>query len=212
MFIYPTYEGAEEAVLAVIDCPPHKIGLWLPKRMSMNRVIEEFKRVSGLDGEWEGQVVQEGNPRTVKAILKIAPSVPLALMVEYIEDRVFSGTKLSDGLILATATPQETIAQALNGETGVTGSWEVQISGEATDIAPKTIVAKPVIPLETRRPLPPDIHGFTAIEWEGEARVGNKEIGCRGGETPGQQITLVVNSFKKAMSITAPHATRPSRG
>jgi hypothetical protein len=159
------YESVDEAILTVIDCPPHKIGFWLPKRMAMPRVIEEFQKLSGIGGEWEGQVVQEGSPRVIKAILKVPPPICPGSNAELVQARVFFGTKLSEGVIKIQVTVEEALQIAINAEREtITGQWRIQMSSEGTATASRTILAEPVLPVEKRRPLPPDIHSFVAIE------------------------------------------------
>jgi hypothetical protein len=172
-------------------------------KMSMARVIEEFQRISGLDGQWEGRVVKEGGPPMVNAILKVRPSVPPAPVEQYVQARVFFGTKMIEGLILPSATEQDAIETALRVATDVKGKWEVQISSEATEKTPRTEVARPVVAQEVRAPLPADLHSFTAIEWMDNKRIGFREISCRRGETPDEQLELVAHMFGKVMEISS---------
>jgi hypothetical protein len=99
--------------------------------MSMGMVVEEFKKVSRLNGEWEGQVVQEGNPRLIKAILKVTPSTPPGPDKELMRTRVFFVTKLSEGIITPNETPEEILATALTGEEEIAGEWVVQMRTSA---------------------------------------------------------------------------------
>jgi hypothetical protein len=41
----------------------------------------------------------------------------------------------------------------------------------------------------------------TFIEWTGGVRTGFKEIGCKGGKTPDEQVTLVAHKFGRVMEI-----------
>jgi hypothetical protein len=40
------FKREDKAVHTIIDCPRHMISLWLPKKMSMTMVIEEFQKIT----------------------------------------------------------------------------------------------------------------------------------------------------------------------
>jgi hypothetical protein len=99
--------------------------------MAVDRIIEEFQRQSGIDGEWVGQEVREGSPRTVRAIMKTAPPGPSRTEAELMQARVFFGTKLSEGMIEPRVSEEEALAIAIEAEKEtVTGKWRIQMSNE----------------------------------------------------------------------------------
>jgi hypothetical protein len=56
--------------------------------------------------------------------------------------------------------------------------------------------------VETRCPLPQEIHDFVAIEWVKDKRVEVHRIRCSGGENPDQQIALIAHKLGREMEIS----------
>jgi hypothetical protein len=60
----------------IVMANPHKVTLCIPKDATVERVIEVFKKRTGIAGRWEGRVTSDLAPRVVGIAPVVAPAVP----------------------------------------------------------------------------------------------------------------------------------------
>jgi hypothetical protein len=154
----------KERVITLIVTNPHQVTICLPKNASVERIIEVFKKRTGIDGTWEGRVTSDLVPLVVEIVPVVAPTVRCGQSRALAETRVFFRTL--EALLDAIITPEEALVQARrNLKLGE--EWVLDRSIAQSKKTPRTVIAKWVGEKLIRQPLPDTITSFVATHVDG---------------------------------------------
>jgi hypothetical protein len=164
-----------EKIMTQIKAGPHLVTLCLAKDASMERVIEVLRRRTGISGQWQGRVEQEGDAtKSIPRMIELAPinvTAPPNLPGAMTEARVFFGTLERKGSCSADLSDDAMLAHFAR-EAKMDQFWEVDRSWPGSNKAPPTVVAKRNEPKPMRQALPNTIDFFIAHHVEGESPSG----------------------------------------
>jgi hypothetical protein len=190
-----------ERVITVIIASPHKVTLCLPKNATVERIIESFKKRTGIDGTWEGRITSEGIPRIVEIVPIVQPTVPYGPSRVMEETHIFFGTLEHKALFDSLTTPKEALAQATrNLKLG--DDWLMEKSMNKSKKFPRTVIPKWTGEKPIRQALPTSITSFIATYVEKRRKIASPCVKCEGGESPDRQAELVSRACTKTWEIS----------
>jgi hypothetical protein len=137
----------------IITDGPHTVRLMLHKDASMERILEVLRTRTGITGNWEGKITEEGSvkenkPRKVFLVPISNITVTKTSAVEMTEARVFFGRLERKSTCPRDSTPEQTMLQFAR-EANMDDRWVVDRAFAGTTKSPPIVVAKRIERIQT---------------------------------------------------------------
>jgi hypothetical protein len=203
-----SFEDGVPKIRHVIAAGPHNVSLILRQNASPDRILEVLFRRTGIQGEWNVKIVDEGDvkkgtPRRALLTPLKAPIVPqnITPTVEEGEFRIFFGTIERKITAPINISPEEAMRRAA-ADAKLDDKLALDRSFPATLKTPPIVITKRIQPVEPRQAFPDTISIAQADHIEGGRPVNYHKIKCKGGESPDEQARLVSQAFNSPMWIS----------